>query len=369
MEFKINTLEFEKLLNRVIPIIPARSPMPILEHLLLSIKDNVLSVFATDMQISLETSMNITSSQDINVLVPAKLLHDTIKTLPDTDIKISSDKNHKLMITTDTGVFKISYLDPADFPHMPPFQELYHFTIDGEKLRNALETTSFAASKEEARVSMTGVLFELKTNEIRFVSTDGHRLVKLSYLNFENSIEKKIIIPGRAVSVVLKLLENRDIRVSFNDAQIRMEIGNNIFTSRLIEDQYPNYESVIPLENDNILEASREDLIKVLRRISLFTSTQTKQVKFAITKDILTLSAENIDLGSEANEKILCEYIGTPMEIAFNSSYISDVISNIHTDRVRIKLNNPTRACILEPVVKAENEDVLMLVMPMRLNV
>ncbi|MBM4176071.1 MAG: DNA polymerase III subunit beta [Ignavibacteria bacterium] len=368
MEFKVNTQEFEKVLNQVVSIIPARSPMPILDHFLLSIKDNMLSVYATDMQIALQTSIPVTSAQETSIAVPAKLLHDTIKSLTDTDVKISTDKDQKIKITTDTGVFKISYLESADFPHLPAFQEIYNFSISTDRLKRALDTTNSAISKEEARISMTGVLMELKSDELRFVATDAHRLVKLSYMDFQNTIEKKIIIPGRAVQVVSKMLSDSDVRVSFNDSQIRLEQGSIVFVSRLIEDQYPNYESVIPLENDNLLETSRDELTNVLRRISLFTSSQTKQVKFSISKDILSLSAENIDLGSEANEKILCDYQGAPMEIAFNSTYVSEAIRNINTERVIFKLNNPTRACILEPKTQVENENLLVLIMPMRLN-
>lgn len=368
MEIKVNTQEFEKVLNQVVSIIPARSPMPILEHFLLSIKDNMLSVYATDMQIALQTSIPVISAQETSIAVPARLLHDTIKSLTDTDIKISTDKDQKIKVTTDTGVFRISYLEAADFPHLPAFQEIYNFTISTERLKKAFDTANSAVSKEEARISMTGVLMELKTDELRFVATDAHRLVKLSYLDIQNTIEKKIIIPGRAVQVVSKMLTDSDVRVSFNDSQIRLEQGSIVFVSRLIEDQYPNYESVIPLENDNILETSKEELSSVLKRISLFTSTQTKQVKFSITKDILSLSAENIDLGSEANEKILCDYQGTPMDIAFNSTYVSEVIRIIGTDRVIFKLNNPTRACLLEPNIQEENENLLVLIMPMRLN-
>jgi DNA polymerase-3 subunit beta len=369
MEFKVNTKEFEKVLNQVVSIIPARSPMPILEHFLLSIKDNLLSVYATDMQIALQTSIPITSAQETSIAVPARLFHDTIKSLTDTDVKVSTDKNQKIKITTDTGVFKISYLDAAEFPHLPIFQENYNFTISTDKLKKAFDTTVSAVSKEEARIAMTGVLMELKADELRFVATDAHRLVKLSYLDIKNTVEKKLIIPKRTVEVVLKMLTDADVRVSFNDSQIRLEQGNIVLVSRLIEDQYPNYESVIPLENENILETSKEDLSSVLRRISLFASSQTKQVKFSITKDILSLSAENIDLGSEANEKILCEYQGAPMDIAFNSNYVSDVLRSIGTDKVVFKLNNPTRACILEPSIQEENENLLILIMPMRLNV
>jgi DNA polymerase-3 subunit beta len=369
MEFKVNTQEFEKVLNQVVSIIPARSPMPILEHFLLSIKDNLLSVYATDMQIALQTSIPITSAQETSIAVPARLFHETIKLLTDTDVKVSTDKNQKIKITTDTGVFKISYLDAADFPHLPIFQENYNFTISKDKLKKAFDTTVSAVSKEEARISMTGVLMELKADELRFVATDAHRLVKLSYLDIKNTVEKKLIIPRRTVEVVLRMLTDADVRVSFNDSQIRLEQGSIVLVSRLIEDQYPNYESVIPLENENILETSKEDLSSVLRRISLFASSQTKQVKFSITKDILSLSAENIDLGSEANEKILCEYQGAPMDIAFNSNYVGDVLKSIGTDKVVFKLNNPTRACILEPSVQEENENLLILIMPMRLNV
>ncbi|MCX8011236.1 MAG: DNA polymerase III subunit beta [Ignavibacteria bacterium] len=369
MEFKINTKELEKQLNKVVSIVPSRSNMLILEHFLMTVRNNVLSMYSTDLHVSLQNSIPISASSDFSVAIPAKLLFDTIKTLEDTDIKIKIDSDHKVKVTTDTGIFVTSYLDAIDYPTIPELDALHSFAIDGKKLKYAFDTIGFAASKEEIRIAMTGVLLELKKEEIVFVSTDGHRLAKLSLLNYENPVERRIVIPSKSVSILTRLLEDQEVKISFSDTLIKFEFGNEIFVSKLIDDPYPNYESVIPLENDNILEISKDSLLKVLRRIALFTSTSTKQVRFGITKDILSLSAENIDFGSEALEKVLCEYNGTPMEIAFNSSYITEILSNIPHERVIFRLNNPTRACIVEPKEQNENENLIMLIMPMRINV
>jgi len=369
MEFKVNTKEFERVLSQLIPIIPSRTPLVILEHFLLSIRDNLLIVYATDSNIAFQTSIPVISNGDFEATVPARLLHDTVKSLPDTDIKIVFQESDKRMVIhTDTGKFSLVYASHDEFPKLPKVEEKLSFNISGEKLKYALETTDFAYDRESQRLSLTGILMDIKTDKVVFVSTDGHRLVKLSFKNITTDFEAQIIIPGKSANILSKLLDEKEVRIIGSEKLVKFEIDSSEFITRIIEEKYPNYESVIPLENENVLKINREDLLKVLKRISLYTHSKTRQIKFTLDKDILSVFAENMEMGSEAIEKMLCEYSGEQMTVAFKVDFLIDILNNISTNEVYFKLDKPVRPCLVEPLTQNENENLLMLVMPMRIN-
>lgn len=369
MEFKVNTKDLEKILSQVIPIIPSRTPLFIMEHFLVTLRDNLLIVYATDTHIGYQTSIPVVSDGDFMAAIPARLFYDTVKSLPDTDIKVVFNENDKrMMIFTDTGKFSLGYVDPIEFPRLPQVVEKISFTIPGERLKYAFETTDFAYDRESQRLAMTGILLDIKTDKVVFVSTDSHRLVKLSLNDIAPKIESQLIIPGRSANILSKLLDQKEVRIVVGEKLVKFEIDSSEFTTRLIEDKYPNYDSVIPLENDNILKVNRDDLYRVLKRISLYTQSKSRQVRFTIEKEILSISATNEEIGSEANEKMLCEYSGESMTIAFKADFIFDILNNISSEEVIFKLDKPNRTCIVEPSTQKENENLLMLVMPMRLN-
>lgn len=368
MEFKVNSKVLEKLLSKIIPAVPSRTPMPILENFLFEIKEGALTVCATDLEIALRSSINVAADSNIKMVIPARLLYDILRTLDETQIKFETETNSKLRLTTENGTYNLSYTSSEDFPAIPTVNEDKEININGDDLKKSIDQTSFAMSKEDMRPAMTGTLLEFSEDGLKFVTTDGHRLVKLVNKNIKSDIEEQYIIPERAISVLSKLLNENDVKIYLSKTNISFHIGDLEFISRLIGDKYPSYNSVIPLENENLLKVKTSELLSTIKRMGLFSASSTKQVKFSINKNSLEVSAEDIDHGSNAKENVACEYAGETMEIGFNTTYVNDVLSHVNGEEVIFKLHSPTKACIIEPSSEKENEEIMMLLMPVRLN-
>lgn len=377
MEFKVNSKELEKLLNKIIPAVPTRTPMQILENFLFEIKDGILTIYATDLEISLKSSMTIPADEDAKLVVPAKLLHDIVRTLGDTSITFVINAGGKVKIITDNGEYSISYLDPDEYPEIPSFpnedseEEVREFNISGEELDYALEKSSFAMSKEEMRPAMMGTLFEFTEEGLRFVATDGHRLVNILKKNIKVDFEDKYIIPEKAIEVLKKVLDEKDVKIYLSKTNVSFVLSDIELITRLIGQKYPDYSSVIPYENEKELYVQQKDLHNAIKRMMLFSSSNTKRVKFAVIDNQLEISAEDIDLGASGKEKLSCEYKAEEnIEIGFNSSYVNDILGHLADTNGKLlwKLHSPTKAVIIEPEKQEENTDLMMLLMPVRLN-
>lgn len=368
MEFKVNSKVLEKLLSKIIPAVPSRTPMPILENFLFEIKDGALVVSATDLEIALKASMNVAAESNIKMVVPARLLYDVIRNLDETQIHFENSPNLKLKLKTDFGTYNIGYSSHDDFPVIPSVNRDKEILISGIDLKRAIDQTSFAMSKEDMRPAMTGTLFEFTPDGLRFVTTDGHRLVKYVYKNIKIEKNEQYIIPERAISVLSKLLSESDVKIYLSKTHVSFLTGELEFITRLIGEKYPAYSSVIPLENENTLKIKTADLLSSVKRMLLFSSSNSKQVKFTLNKDNLELSAEDNDRGSNAVENIECEYKGEQMEMGFNTAYVNDVLSHVNSEEVIFKLHSPTKACIVEPSKIKDTEELLLLLMPVRLN-
>ena len=369
MDFKVNSKILEKTLSKTIPAVPARTPMPILENFLFEINSGQLVIYATDLEISLKSSINVTANENLSIVVPARLMYDIVRSMDDVQINFSVDSNNKLKLTTENGVYNISFSPSDDFPESPSFTKSKEIVINGNDLKKAIDQTAFAMSKEDMRPAMTGTLFEFTSEGLKFVTTDGHRLVRLIYKSVKSGSEEQYIIPERAISVLSKLLGETEVKIFLGKSHVSFIISDVEFSSRLIAEKYPAYSSVIPLENENTLKVKRHDLLSTIRRMMLFSSSSSKQVKFSISKNNMVISAEDIDIGSNAVETITCEYNGEQMDIGFNTQYVNDILTHVNDDEVIFKLHSPTKACIIEPGGKKhEGEELTLLLMPVRLN-
>lgn len=368
MEFKVNSKILEKTLSKIIPAVPSRTPMPILENFLFEIKSGQLIIYATDLEISLKSSINVAADENQSLVVPARLIYDVVRSMDEVQINFTVDSSGKLKLTTENGVYNISFSPSDDFPESPSVSKSKELIVNGKDLKRALDQTSFAMSREDMRPAMTGTLFEFTNEGLKFVTTDGHRLVRLIYTNFKSDTEEQYIVPERAISVLSKLLGETDVKIYPGKSHISFFISDVEFSSRLIAEKYPAYSSVIPLENENILRIKRHDLHSAIKRMLLFSSSSSKQVKFSISKNKTVVSAEDIDMGSDAVENIPCEYSGENMDIGFNTQYVNDILTHIDDEEAIFKLHSPTKACILEPGKKKEGEDLMLLLMPVRLN-
>jgi len=375
MEFKVNSKEFEKLLGKIIPAVPNRTPMPILENFLFEVKDGLLTVHATDLEISLKSSLNIVADENLKIVVPARLLNDIVKSLKETTIHFKLSANKKINLTTDTGKYTISYLDAEEYPEIPTVdadknaKDINEVIINGTDLRFAFDKGSFAMSKEEMRPAMMGTLFEFTDEGLRFVTTDGHRLVNILNKNIKNNFSQQYVVPERAVSVLSKVLDEKDVKIHLTKSYVSFKLNDIELITRLISQKYPDYMSVIPLENEFTLKVATKDVHDSIKRMMLFSTSTTRRVKFSLSKESLDISAEDLDIGASGEEKIACSYKGDNLEIGFNSAYVNDVLNHISdNEEIIFKLHSPTKAVIVEPVQKKENLDLMMLLMPVRLN-
>lgn len=376
MEFKVNSVELEKLLIKIIPAVPTRTPMPVLENFLFDIKGGLLTIFATDLEISLKSSLPVTTSDELSVVVPAKLLFDIVRSLKETDILFKVDSvGNKMQLVTDNGEYTITYLEADEYPDIPVFpgeenkDQVVELELAGSGLKYAFDHTSFAMSKEEMRPAMMGTLLEFVDEGLRFVATDGHRLVNMLMKGVGQGVDNQYIIPEKAVTVLSKLVDDNAVKVYLSKTHVSFILKDIELITRLIGQKYPDYKSVIPLENEFHMKVKTKELQDAIKRMMLFSTSTTRRVKFSVADNKLEISAEDHDMGTAGKENLFCEYDGEPLEIGFNSAYVNDILShNPGEKELTFNLHSPTKAVIIKPVEEKENIDLMMLLMPVRLN-
>ena len=369
MKFTANSIELQRTLNKLGGVIPAKSTMPILENILCDLTSDTLTVTATDIAISLTVRLHVRGAEDGKVAIPAKRLMDTMRSLPDTSAVFSIDTTtNKITITTDNGEYSLNGEGPRDFPPAPAFKGNIEFAIESNMLRSIIHRTAFAVSTDELRPAMMGVLFQVKGTELRAVSTDGHRLVRLiQKLPKAVTLKQDIVVPAKALLVLGKSIDEGENTISVSETHVKFSFGESFLVSRLIDETYPNYETVIPTENDKQMIVKRDEIISSIRRVALYASATTHQVRFDVAKSVLKISAQDLDFGGDAKETLPCTFTGENLEIGFNSLYLVDILSHLESEQVSFRFSTPTRAGIVSPMGD-EKDDIIMLVMPVRLN-
>ena len=372
MKFAVNSTELQRVLSKLGAVLPTKSPMPILENILMELTGGVLTLTATDLAISLTISMKVDGKEDGKLAVPAKRLMDTMRSLPDTIASFTIDTTaNKVRIQTDNGQYQLTGESSREYPQLLTFKGEEQFVLDASGMRRLIHRTSFAVSTDELRPAMMGVLFQARGSELRAVSTDGHRLVR-AVQRITAPLKKDIIIPAKALNVVQKSMEEGETTIGVTDTHVRFTFGDSVLVSRLIDETYPNYESVIPADNTKIVTVNRDAIIASIRRVALYANQTTHQVRFVAEKSSLQVTAQDIDLGGEAKETLPCTYSGEQIEIGFNSQYLVDILTHLESPEVELRLSNPTRAGIVAPAGTPAGdekpEEVIMLVMPVRLS-
>ncbi|MBI5217015.1 MAG: DNA polymerase III subunit beta [Ignavibacteriae bacterium] len=370
MKFSVSTSDLQKHLGSISGVIPAKSTLPILENFLFELSGNELEITATDLEMYTTIKLNVEGNDKGKFVIPAKRLLETIRSLTDPTVKFDVDTDtFKIVMKTENGEYKLTGESNENYPSLPDFKGEKELKIGSDILRRLIAKTEFAVSSDELRPAMTGVLFQMRPEEICAVSTDGHRLVRMRETTFKSKHKSTdVIIPAKALKLIAKSLEESEGTVLFNESHIKFTLGSLILITRLIEEKYPNYESVIPQDNNKKLSVNKNQLLSSVRRTALFANSTTRQVRFSLKSNSMSVSAEDIDFGSEANETLTCDYNADDMEIGFNAGYVVDVLSHIDSDEVVFMLNTSTRAVTVMPPTQKEGEDILMLVMPVRLN-
>lgn len=370
MQFTTPKNELLDVLQRILGVVPVKTTIPILSNILLELKDDELAVSGTDLEISISSTIKVSGHVDGAVAIPAKVFSDIIRELPDVPINITLEDNNRVRIEAGKGVYRVAGEPHEDFPQINVEESEKEFVISGDKLYRLIDKTIFAISSDELRPALTGVYVEIRSNEVRFVGTDGHRLSKMIVKDFSfEEYERSVVVPSKTLNLLLRSLEgNKMVKVKIGEDHIVFGLDGTLINSKLINSQYPNYERVIPIDNDKRLIVNKDLLHSTLRRSIIFSNTLTHQVRFDITPSTATIIAEDIEFGGEAKEELPVQFDGESMSIGYNAAYLIDVLRHIDTDEVIFELMSSGTAAIIYPTEQKEKENVTMLLMPMRLN-
>lgn len=370
MNFSVYRNDIFKALQKVINVIPSKSTIDILYSVLVSVNDNKLTITATDLEITQISWCNCKADQNGQIVIPGKLLADILREMPETELSFDIDANHKILVKSNFGEYKLSGQNKNDFPSSPVIENENSIQINSGDLRRMVEKTIFACATDNLRPALSGVYFQIKTDFVRMVSTDGHRLVKITNNNYKNpGFEKDVVIPTRALNLVARNLpEDTEQEIIFGNNHILFNFSDTQIYSRIIGEPYPDYERVIPLNNSKELIVNRENFISSIKRVSLFSNPLSNQVKLNIASNEVNVFAQDIDFGGEAHEKIECIFDAEEIVIAYNAGYLLDILRHIDTEKVSILLETPDGAGLIYPKDQEEKEELLMLVMPVRLN-
>lgn len=371
MKFIVSSSALLKQLTSINGVITTNPVVPILENFLFEINDGKLTVTASDLQTSMISELEVEAKDSGNIAVPARILLETLKNLPEQPVTFSIDEEtYSIEISSDNGRYKLAGENATDFPKISVVTEGDSVNLSSDVLAEAINSTIFATSNDELRPAMTGVLLNLSDTNTTFVATDGHRLVRYRRVDVASDTESAIIIPRKALNLLKATLPTMptNVNIEFNATNAFFKFGNIQMVCRLIDERFPDYENVIPADNTNHMVISKNEFLSSLRRIAIYANKTTHQVRLKITGSELLISAEDIDFSNEANERLSCEHDGEDIEIGFNAKFLIEMLNNINAKNVSLQLSTPNRAGLIVPVEKVENEDVLMLVMPVMLN-
>ncbi|MBL7138354.1 MAG: DNA polymerase III subunit beta [Bacteroidales bacterium] len=372
MKFIISSSLLLKNLQAIIGVINSNNTLPILDDFLFELNEDSLKVTSSD----LETTMSVTMKPDRaeepgSVAIPAKIVVDTLKTFPDIPLSFSiNDSNQLIEISAGEGKYKLSGHNSDEYPRTPALEETTSIELPSDLLAEAINKTLFATGNDELRLVLSGVFCELSPDDITFVATDAHKLVRYKRTDTRSTDSASFILPKKPLNLLKNILSALEVpvKLEYNKANAFFSFSNVELVCRLIDGKYPNYEAVIPTSNPNKLTIDRMSLLTSIRRVSIFANQSTHQIRLKISGKELVLSAEDIDFSNEAKERLTCAYEGDDMEIGFNSRFMVEMLNNTETDEVLIEMSASNRAGILLPVNNEnKEEDILMLVMPVML--
>jgi DNA polymerase III subunit beta len=370
MKFIVSSSALLKQLQQISGVINANTVLPILEDFLFEIDQSKLTVTATDLETVMKIHLDIEAKDSGRVCIPAKILMDSLKNIPEQPLTFNIDKNYAVELTSDNGKYKVMGENPDNFPKEPAADDANSFTMPSTGLVTAINKTIFAVSSDDLRPAMTGVFFELSKDGISFVATDAHRLVKYTRTDVSCPQKDTFIVPRKPLNLLKSALpDNEDeLIISYNTNHLFVKHGGTELVCRLIDARFPDYKVVIPTDNPYVLSVNRSDFQGALRRVSVFSNKSTNQVALSISGNELQLASQDVDFSFEGNERMSCTYDGEDLAIAFNAKFLIEMLNGAETADINIELSTATKAGIIKPSEQGANEDLLMLVMPLMLN-
>ncbi|HRH70860.1 MAG: DNA polymerase III subunit beta [Flavobacteriales bacterium] len=372
MKFIVSSTALLKQLQLLQGVLASSNTLPILDNFLFDIDGKQLTVTASDLETTITATLAVEAKDKGSVAIPARLLLDTLKAFPEQPLTFSVDNKHfGVEINSDQGKYKMTGFNGSEFPRSPVLEGATKLALPAGTLATAINKTIFATGNDDLRPVMSGIFFELTPEDVRFVATDAHKLVRYKRTDVQAPKAASFIVPKKPLNLLKNTLAgtNAEVTIEYNENNAAFRFDNTVLVCRLIDGKYPNYEAVIPKTNPNKLTIDRATFLSSIRRVAIFANKTTHQVRLHINGSQLAISAEDLDFANEANEKLTCSYDGDEITIGFNSRFLMDMLNNIGTEHVILEMSAPNRAGILLPGEAGEvGEDVLMLVMPVMLN-
>lgn len=373
MKFTISSSKLFSQLQAVSRVINSKNALPILDDVLFDVSGNELKLTASDGETTIRTSVELESVEGAGkVASAAKLLLETLKEFSEQPLAFTIDENNfAVNMVSQNGTYSFVGVNGNEYPEMPAVEDgAQSVAVPANVLQNAIEKTIFCTADDDLRPVMNGIFFDIAADKVTMVATDAHRLVRYTNTGVTSGVTASFILPKKPAGLLKNLLAKaeEEVKVTFGQKNARFEFGSTIIVCRQIEGRFPNYNAVIPQANQNIVTVDRQTMLNACKRVAVFANNGTAQLRLALSENQIKISAQDIDFSTSAEETITCDYNGTPMAIGFKAPFLIDLLGSIASADVLLKLADPARAGLLVPVENEENEDVLMLLMPMLLN-
>lgn len=372
MKFIVSSGTLLKQLQVVGGVINSNNTMAILDNFLFDIKPNSLTIMASDLETTINTQLEVETEDTGQIAIPARLLLDGLKALPEQPVTfVTKPDSGTVEMSSDYGKYSLAFVEGDEFPKLPEMENISTTELPAEILATAIQKTLFAAGNDEMRPIMSGVFFQFSSENLTFVATDAHKLVRYRRNDFKSDHTAEFIMPRKPLSLLKNTLSTQGDKVTimYNETNARFEFDNMVLVCRLIAGKYPNYEAVIPKENPNVMEIDRQSFLSSSRRVAIFANKTSHQVRLKVAGSELVMMAEDIDFSNKAHERLSCSYEGSDMEIAFNARFLNEMLANLESEVVALEMSEPSRAGILLPRDgMEEGENLLMVVMPVMIN-
>ena len=378
MKFIVNSQQLLRQLQSLSGVLTANNTMPIINCFHFHLEENALTIKTTDLSTTLVARIEVDSGrmdEAQEVAIPSKLLLDILKTFDDIPLTFTIDpSNYTVELSSGQGQYSLAGMDAETYPTMPVAEGTNSVTMSCNALVTAINKTVFATSNDEMHQQMSGIFCEMTPDGVTFVATDAHKLVRYRRKDVSSSESTNFILPKKPITIVKNILAARkddgEVNIEYNNTNLFITFDNFYIVCRLVDGRSPNYEAAIPKDNPNKLILDRLSFLNTLRRVSIFASEATRQVRLSISADRVDISAQDLELSNNAHESVPCQYEGEPMDIGFNAKFLTEMISNLDTEQVLIEMSHPSRAGIIFPYAEEKEEkqdDILMLVMPVML--
>lgn len=371
MNFIVSSTQLQRQLQTLSGVLNTSNTLPILDHMLFELAPQQLKITATDLETTISATIQVESTSEGKLAVPARLLLDTVKTFPEQPLTFSQANNNTLEISSEQGKYALAYANADEYPQAAEVVDASSLSIQGDTLATAINNTIFASGNDDLRPVMSGVFFQLSSSGMTFVATDAHKLVKYERTDVVAPETAEFIMPKKPLNLLKSVLigSEEEVTVNYNNSNVQFSFDDNVVICRLIDGKYPNYEAVIPKENPNVMSINRVQLLNTVKRVSIFSNKTTHQIRLRIAGAELHISAEDIDYSNKAEERLTCSFQGDDMQIGFNARFLTEMLTNLSSDEIQLELSLPNRAGIITPVDGLdEGEQVTMLVMPVMLN-